>query len=116
MQTLIKLGVAIMVLLFTINVEAQQEFQGEATYKTLTKLDINIDDDGSNNIKSSSGNVSISPEIKKQLLDQIKKGTQQTYTLSFDKEQSLYKKEEQLSAPQPSSGANIRVSFSGGFG
>lgn len=115
MRTIIK-ALVMFAMSMSITINAQQDFQGEATYKTLTKLDIKLDDDGSNNIKTSSGSVSISSDLKKQLLDQIKKGSQQTYTLSFDKEQSLYKKEEQLSAPQPTSGTSIQVRFNGGAG
>ena len=112
MKNRIQLSLLLFMFLIVTMGNAQQDFQGEATYKTLTKFDINLDEDDS---KSAIKSSSISPEIRKQLRDQLKKGSQQTYTLSFDKEQSLYKKEEQLSTPQPNS-SGIRISFSGGAG
>ena len=113
MKTIIKL-------LLTILISGSayaQEFKGVATYKTLTKLDLKLDEENGGGIKTSSGSFKVSSEIQEQLMEQLKKGTQQTYKLSFDKQQSVYKKEEKLAAPAPnSSGISMSFSFSGAGG
>ncbi|GGI55801.1 GLPGLI family protein [Winogradskyella haliclonae] len=114
MEIIVKL---LLVVLLTSTTYAQ-EFKGVATYKTLTKLGIDIDSTAIGTSKKASANgISISSEMKEQIIAQLKKGSQQTYKLSFDKQQSIYKKEEKLAAPQPnSSGVNISFSFNGGEG
>lgn len=116
MKTLIK-AIALALIFVTSTINAQ-EFKGVATYKTLTKLDLKLDEDKEGGIKTSSGSsFKVSPEIQEQIMAQLKNGTKQTYKLSFDKQQSIYKKEEKLAAPTPnSSGASISFSFSGAGG
>lgn len=77
-----------------------QEFQGVATYKSHRKMDFNNMDDSK-----------ISSELQKQLEDQLRKQSQQEYTLNFNRYESTYKKNEKLEAPVPSnSGITIRFS------
>ncbi|AXT19012.1 GLPGLI family protein [Flavobacteriaceae bacterium AU392] len=110
MKTLIKLLTFAIVLMVT-EAYAIQDFQGVATYKTLTKLDIDEDQ-----LKGSGGS-GLSADMQEKIMAALKKGSQQTYTLEFDKTQSIYKKEEKLAAPQPNSGNfNIAINFSGGIG
>ncbi len=77
-----------------------QEFQGVATYKSHRKMDFNNMDDSK-----------ISSELQKQLEDQLRKQSQQEYTLNFNRYESTYKMNEKLEAPVPSnSGITIRFS------
>jgi len=101
MKTLFKT----LILMFMVSgLYAQKDFQGLATYKTLTKL-------GNVNSEDNLAKSGVSAEMQATILAAIKKGSQQTYTLEFDKGQSIYKKEEKLSAPQPnSSGFSISIS------
>jgi len=75
-----------------------QDFQGEATYKSHRKFDFKIENSNENS------------EMQKQIQEQLKKQFQREYTLTFNKQESIYKKVEQLSKPQPSSsGISIEV-------
>lgn len=112
MKTITKLLLAVLI---TGSAYAQ-EFKGIATYKTLTKLDIKLDSTSKGGLKTASGNIGISADIREKLMEQLKKGSQQTYKLNFDKQQSIYKKEEKLATPQPTSGSSISFNFSGGAG
>jgi len=77
MKTIVKL-LAVVLLAGTTYA---QEFKGVATYKTLTKLGIDIDSTAlGSNKKASTNGVSISSEMKEQIIAQLKKGSQQTYT------------------------------------
>lgn len=97
MKTLMNL--VIMAITVTATNVSAQEFQGSATYKSHRKVDLKIDEGDKNT------------ELKKQLEEQLKKQFQQEYTLTFDKNQSIYKKNESLAAPAPaSSGFQITVS------
>ena len=66
-----------------------QEFQGEAIYKSHRKMDFKMDgvDEGS--------------AMEKQIQAQLAKQFQKEYTLSFTREESLYKVNESLAAPTP---------------
>ncbi|MCK0130051.1 GLPGLI family protein [Flavobacteriaceae bacterium F08102] len=75
-----------------------QDIQGIATYKSHRKLNLKIDDEKQ---------TAIQMEIQAQLVREM----QQEYTLKFNKESSIYKKEEQLAGPTPSSdGVQITIS------
>ena len=63
-----------------------QEFQGIATYKTQRKLDIKIDSTQVGGMQD-------------ELMAMLKKQFEKTYTLTFNKEESLYKEEESLAPP-----------------
>lgn len=97
-----KQSITILLLLISIVVSAQ-DFQGKATYKTHRKIDLKISD----------GENAPNAEVQKQLLEQLKKQSQKTYFLNFTQAESIYKQEEQLSAPQPKAGG-IQISFSDG--
>jgi len=76
-----------------------QDFQGVATYKSHRKMNLKVGD---------GKETAMQKEIQAQLAKQM----QQEYTLKFNREASLYKKEEQLSGPAPSSGG-IQITLSG---
>lgn len=85
-------------LLSAFNLYAQ-DFQGIAIYKSHRKVDLKMDEDDKN------------AEMKKQIQEQLQKQFQQEYTLTFDRYQSLYKKNEKLASPAPSaSGIQITIS------
>lgn len=101
----LKIKLPVVVTLFMVMMMNAQDFQGVATYKSHRKFDFNKDD-GKNSSK-------ISPEIQKQLEDQLRQQSQQEYTLNFNRNESTYKKNEKLEAPNPSRGA-ITITVSGG--
>ncbi|WP_232827454.1 GLPGLI family protein [Winogradskyella aurantiaca] len=68
-----------------------QDFQGVATYKTKRKVDLKID----------STHTSLTPEVQKQMTEMLKKQFERTYILTFNKEESVYREDEELSSPQP---------------
>lgn len=89
MTTLTKFFVVIAVAI-TANITAQ-DFQGMATYKSHRKVDLKINEGNENS------------EMQKQIQEQLRKQFQREYTLTFNKEESIYKKVEQLNKPTPSS-------------
>lgn len=75
-----------------------QDFQGVATYKLHRKFDMKMGGEGEN------------VELQKQIQAQLSKQMQREYTLSFTREESLYKQEEKLSVPSPQqSGFKIEI-------
>ncbi|WP_298892339.1 GLPGLI family protein [uncultured Psychroserpens sp.] len=87
MKVIIKL-IIVTALLFSAKAKAQ-EFQGQATYKSKRKIDIKLD------------STQVSSGMADQMMEMLKKQFERTYILSFNKEESLYKEEESLGAPQP---------------
>ncbi len=88
--------------LFFSGVNAQ-DFQGIATYKTQRKLDIKID-----STKMPSG-------MHAKMMEMMKKQFQKTYTLSFNKEASVYKEDLTLDKPQiGGDGMQVMIMGSGG--
>lgn len=86
-------------LILFINGLKAQDFQGVATYKSHRKVDLKLDDKPSKN-----------PELQRQIQEQLREQFQQEYTLTFNKNESLYKKNEKLSKPNPmASGIQITV-------
>jgi len=79
---------AAITLLISTSVIAQ-DFQGIATYKSHRKMDIKLDSSQMNS------------DMHKRMMDMMKKQFEKTYNLTFNKEESLFKEEEQLEAPQP---------------
>ena len=67
-----------------------QDFQGVAIYKSHQKVDLKINDNKGNS------------EMQKQIQEQLKKQFQKEYTLTFNKNESVYKENEKLDAPAPS--------------
>lgn len=90
--------VYLLLLLFTAHGIAQN-FQGVATYKSHRKVDLKMNEEG------------VNADMQKQIQEQISKQFQQEYTLTFNKHESIYKKEEKLQAPNPiQSGMRIMIS------
>lgn len=86
-------------------ITSAQNFQGKATYKTFRKFDLKINEGQGGNSK-----------MQKQLQEQLKKQFQQTYTLNFNKSESVYTQNKKLSAPQAVGGNEVRVVSIGGGG
>jgi len=86
MTRLIKI-VTVLILSITTNVMAQN-FQGIATYKSQRKVDIKMD------------STKMNSDMQKRMMAMMKKQFEKTYILTFNKEESIFKEEEQLEAPQ----------------
>ncbi len=90
-------------LLFLTVISSAQNFQGKATYKTFRKVDFKMKEGGENSA------------MQKQIQEQLKKQFQQTYTLNFNKSESVYTQNKKLSAPQASmGGVQIVIAGNGG--
>ncbi len=77
-----------------------QEFYGKATYKTHRKMNFQVDSTNSN----------VNEDMQKQLNAMLQKQFQKTFILEFTKDESTYKQEEQLEAPQPNqSGFMVQI-------
>ncbi|MCK5400502.1 MAG: GLPGLI family protein [Flavobacteriaceae bacterium] len=90
------LAVIIVALILTSTVIAQ-DFQGKATYKSHRKMDIQLD------------STQMETDMHKRMIEMMKKQFEKTYILTFNKEESLYKEEEQLEAPQPAGMVMVMV-------
>ena len=76
-----------------------QDFQGVATYKSHRKVDLQMN------------NENMNAERQKQIQEQLRKQFQQEYTLTFNKNESIYKQNEKLDTPAPAqSGFQIKIS------
>ncbi|WP_339916801.1 GLPGLI family protein [Yeosuana marina] len=95
MNFIIKVIIISALTLFSTNVSAQN-FKGEATYKTKRKVDIQLD------------STQVNSEMHQKMLEMLKKQFEKTFILSFNKEESLYKEEEKLGAPQT---GNVQMVF-----
>ena len=84
---------------------AQQDFQGKAYYMSKTTMDM----DGI-------GGPDASPERKKQIAERMKSFLEKEYTLTFNREASIYKEEEVLEASTGGRGGfgGFASSLSGG--
>lgn len=88
---------------FTTVISSAQNFQGKATYKTFRKVDFKMKVDGENSA------------MQKQIQEQLKKQFQQTYTLNFNKSESVYTQNKELSSPQTNTGGvSIVIAGNGG--
>lgn len=99
------IGMAFM-LSFALNA---QNFSGKAIYKTHRKSNIKIGGEGS----------TVTPEMQKELEERMKKMFQKTFTLDFNRYESVYKEDVKLSSPSaPQSGGNgvMVMSIGGGGG
>jgi GLPGLI family protein len=97
----LKQKTSLIVTLFMVMMVNGQDFQGVATYKSHRQMDFKNNDS------------TINSELQKELQEQLKRQFQQEYTLTFNKNESLYKKNEKLEAPMPSRGG-ITITFSEG--
>ncbi len=87
---------------------AQKDFQGMAVYESKTST--------SDFAKNFEGNKDITPEMKTQIMERMKKMFEKTFILNFDKSASIYKEEEKLDAPGQGNGGRMMASFMGGGG
>jgi GLPGLI family protein len=87
---------------------AQKDFQGMAVYESKTST--------SEFAKNFDGNKDMTPEMKTQIMERMKKMFEKTYVLNFDKSASIYKEEEKLDAPGQQGGGRMMASFMGGGG
>jgi GLPGLI family protein len=94
--------------LTTFMASAQKDFQGMAVYESKTSTA-----DFSKNFE---GNKDITPEMKTQIMERMKKMFEKTFILNFDKSASIYKEEEKLDAPGQGGGGRMMASFMGGGG
>ncbi len=93
-KIIIKLATAVFLLISTF-VNAQN-FQGKAYYQTKRNINMSMDSTQVNN------------EMQKQLQEMLRKQFEKTYILTFNKTESIYKVEEELEKPQPTS-SGIRI-------
>lgn len=91
----------IVALAFVTTTAMAQEFQGEATYKTQRKMNIQLD------------SSQVSSEMHERMMDMMKKQFEKTYILNFNKEESVYEEDEELEAPQPAGMQVVMVNTRG---
>lgn len=104
-----KLIIALMMLLLVSTTVGAQEFQGKAEYfsKFIFKSKIKLTDEIEKVIEDK--------ELKEAVKLAMKKSSEKTYTLVFNKEEAVYEENEELEQPSaPSSGFSISISMSGG--
>ena len=94
--------------LSTFMATAQKDFQGMAVYESKTST--------SEFAKNFDGNKDMTPEMKTQIMERMKKMFEKTYILNFDKSASIYKEEKKLDAPGQQGGGRMMASFMGGGG
>ncbi len=83
---------------------AQKDFQGKAYYMSKTTMDLN-----------QFGGRELSPDRKKQIEERMKSFLEKEFTLTFNKEESIYKEEEVLEASAGGGrGFGFASSFTGG--
>jgi GLPGLI family protein len=88
---------------------AQKDFQGMAVYESKTST--------ADFKKRFEGNKDITPEMAKMIEERMKKMSEKTFVLNFDKNASIYKEEEKLDAPGSSGGGmRMMASMTGGGG
>ena len=90
--------------LFTTLFSFAQNYTGRATYKTSRK----------SNIKIGGEKSTMSDAQKKEIGDRIRKMSQKTFVLEFDKTSSIYKEDVKLNAPTPQMGGIKVMSFGSG--
>jgi len=96
-----KKTIVLLCLVFAVAIANTQDFQGIATYKTHTKLDIKLD------------SSQMGGQMHDQMMSMLKKQFEKTYKLTFNKEESIYKEEEQLEAPKPQGMVMVMVETGG---
>ncbi|MFY7936672.1 MAG: GLPGLI family protein [Flavobacterium sp.] len=94
--------------LTTFMATAQKDFQGMAVYESKTST--------AEFAKNFDGNKDMTPEMKTQIMERMKKMFEKTFVLNFDKSASIYKEEEKLDAPGQGGGGRMMASFMGGGG
>jgi len=99
-KLLLKL-IALSLILISMSVSAQ-DFQGQAYYQTQRKVDIDLDNDG------------MTDDQKSQMEAMLKKQFEKTFILTFNKEASIYKEEEQLEKPTAATSGGMKIIVMGG--
>ena len=99
MNKIVKI-ITVFILAITTNVMAQ-DFQGIATYKSQRKVDIKLD------------STQVNSEMHQRMMAMMKKQFEKTYNLTFNKEESVFKEEERLEAPQPQGMIMVMVETGG---
>ncbi len=74
----------------TLQLVAQKNFQGAATYESKTST--------AEFTKRFAGNKDMTPDMQKMVEERMKKMFEKTFVLNFDKSSSIYKEEEKLDA------------------
>lgn len=98
----------LVIALFGVMAQAQ-DFQGMAVYESKTSMP---DFKG-----GGPGGREITPEMRKQIEERMKKALEKTYILRFDKSASTYEEQEKLDAPgQDGGGMRMMANFMGGGG
>ncbi|WP_130736614.1 GLPGLI family protein [Flavobacterium sp. J27] len=88
--------------LFFILNNVAQGIQGVASYTSKTQLkDFNITSND------------LTPEMKDQMMEKMKKAFEKTFVLNFTNFESLYQEEEKLDTPTPNSGPKMKMAFIG---
>ncbi len=85
-------------------ISGAQNFQGKATYKTHRNMDIKMSTDSNAPNKA----------LQKQLQDQIRKMSQKTFTLNFNKSVSTYTQNKELKPETQTGGVSIVMIGNGG--
>lgn len=97
------------VALLGLTVAKAQEFQGMAVYESKTSVP-------EMNQMRGPGGQQITPEMRKQIEERMKKALEKTFILNFDKTASIYNEEEKLDAPGENGGFRMMANFMGGGG
>ena len=87
--------------LFVLGKFYAQDFQGIATYKSYTKVDVKLD------------SSQMGGDMHAKMLEMLKKQFEKTYKLTFNQEESVYKEEEKLESPQPQGMVMVMVDTGG---
>jgi GLPGLI family protein len=95
--------------LFGLSVAKAQDFQGMAVYESKTSVP-------EMNQMRGPGGQQITPEMRKQIEERMKKALEKTFILNFDRTASIYNEEEKLDAPGENGGFRMMANFMGGGG
>ena len=96
---------SLIVLLLSVFVMKAQSFQGKAFYQTKRNFEFKTETDST----KSKNNPMVDEDMKKAIKEMIRKQSEKTYILTFNKNESIYKKQEELAAPKPKSGFSIEI-------
>jgi len=99
----------LLISLFGLAMANAQDFQGMAVYESKTSVPEMSQMKGP-------GGREITPEMRKQIEERMKKVLEKTFTLNFDKTSSIYKEDEKLDAPGDNGGMRMMANFMGGGG
>ncbi|MGB3590255.1 MAG: GLPGLI family protein [Nonlabens sp.] len=91
-------------------IQAQQEFKGVATYMSKMTFEKPSEEQEK---KNKARNSNMSAETRKMIDDALAKAGEETFTLHFTKDESIYEKVKELEKPT-AGGMKITMSFTGG--